>query len=143
MSPSYTGVDLFDGTTMVQGSSAKLSKKAKSVASTKKKVQRTKSHLTKGRKEFRANPNNYTNSQHAAAAEDLATTKAIVRRNEASAAAKAVSVGTQFFLSDVASTGKSVMQQKLKARDKKQVKNSHVGATERIKGQLRKLGRNV
>lgn len=117
---------------MAQGS-AKLSKKPKSVGASKKKFVRTKT-VTKGRKE-RQHKNN------AAKADDISTTKAINRKNEACVAAKAVAVGTQFFLTDIATKGKSERNKKLGERNKKQEKAS--GTSDRLKAQLRKLGRDV
>jgi hypothetical protein len=119
---------------MAQGSGAKMQKKAKSAAAAKKKVVRTKT-VTKGWKEFK-------HKRIAEKAEEIATTKAINRKNEAGVAAKAVAVGTQFFLQDIASSGKTEMGKKLKERNKKQGKTT-AGASERLKVQLRKLGRDV
>jgi hypothetical protein len=121
---------------MVQGS-AKLSKKTKSAAAAKKKVSRTKT-VTKGRKEFKLKSSTRTEK-----ADEIATTKAINRKNEASAAAKAVSVGTQFFLTDIASTGKIEMNKKLKERNKKQSNGGIGRSTERLRDKLRKLERDV
>lgn len=120
---------------MAQGSAAKLQKKTKSAAAAKKKVTRTKT-VTKGRKECKHKHN------IAEKWEQIATTKAINRKNEAGVAAKAVAVGTQFFLTDIASTGKTEMNKKLKERNKRQGKTTS-GASERLKVQLRKLGRDV
>ena len=119
---------------MAQGSAGnKLPRKQKSSGAAKKKAVRTKT-VTKGRKERK-------HKNISEKVEEMATTKAINRKNEAGVAAKAVAVGTQFFLTDIASTGKSEMNKKLKERNKKQGKTS--GTSERLKVQLRKLGRDV
>jgi hypothetical protein len=117
---------------MAQGST-KLAKKQKSAGAAKKKVVKTKA-ATKGPKERR-------HKNNPARADDIATTKAINRKNEAGIAAKAVAVGTQFFLTDIATKGKTDLNKKLNERNKKQGKAT--GAADRLKVQLRKLGRDV
>jgi hypothetical protein len=117
---------------MAQGS-AKLAKKPKSACAAKKKVVRTKT-VNKGPKERK-------HKNYAAKADDIATTKAINRKNEVGVAAKAVAVGTQFFLTDIATKGKTEMNKKVSERNKKQGKAT--GASDRLKVQLRKLGRDV
>jgi hypothetical protein len=123
---------------MAQGM-GKLSKstKSKSDGATKKKVVRTKT-VTKGRKSFK------TKSLDATVIDNVATTKAINRKNEIGVAAKAVSVGTKFFLQDVADSGKQAHTKQIQIRDKKQLKSSSTASSaNRLKSQLRKLGRDV
>ena len=100
---------------MAQGSggSKKLAKKAKSGGSQKRQLVRGKKTSTKGPRDCKPR------SHHSAAAEMAATTKAINQKNEVAIAAKAVSVGTKFFLSDVAAKGEKEMKKQLRARDKK------------------------
>lgn len=122
---------------MAQGS-AKLTKKPKSGGAQKRKAVRGKKTVHMGTRDFAPNA---ARGKNAAAREDAATTKAINQKNEVAIAAKAVAVGTQFFLSDVASKGEKEMKKQLNDRNKKQSKGG--GAANRLKAQLRKLGRNV
>lgn len=124
--------------------SANHKKKSGNSAANKKKVVRTKT-VTKGRKEFKAKAAN-----NIALLENIATTKAINRKNECTVAAKAVAVGTKFFLNDITSDGKSTHQKLIQQRNKKQMKSTsnnssttNQSSTNRIKEQLRKLGRDV
>ena len=117
---------------MAQGS-GKLSKttKSKSGGATKKKVVRTKT-VTKGRKDFK------TKNINAAVIDNVAATKAINRKNEIGVAAKAVSVGTKFFLQDVAQSGQQAHKKQLQIRDKKQMNSSSTAsASNRLKDKLR------
>ncbi len=123
---------------MAQGI-GKLSKssKSKSGGATKKKVVRTKT-VTKGRKDFK--PKNI----NASVIDKLETTKAINRKNEIGVAAKAVSVGTKFFMQDVTQSGQQAHKKQIQIRDKKQMKSSSMASTSnRLKEKLRKLGREV
>ena len=122
---------------MAQGS-AKLAKKKKSGGAQKRSVVRAKT-VSKGRKDRKVKRKN--NHSSAVRAEIAATTKAINRKNEKAIAAKAVAVGTQFFLSDISTKGKAEMEKQIKERNKKQDKAS--GAADRLKKELRKLGRDV
>lgn len=54
--------------------------------------------------------------------QEIAVTKAINRKNETTIAAKAMGVGTQFFLKDIAGKGKAELDKQIKQRDKKQKK---------------------
>jgi hypothetical protein len=122
--------------TMAQGSSLKLNKKRKSLGAMKKKGLRTKT-VTKGRKEYQIKHIN------GAVVENISTTKAINRKNEMQVAAKAISVGTQFFMSDIKTKGQQEYRQQLQQRDKKQMKSSSVQQSQRVQEQIRKLGRNI
>ena len=127
---------------MAQGSggSKKLAKKAKSGGSQKRQLVRGKKTSTKGPRDCKPR------SHHSAAAEMAATTKAINQKNEVAIAAKAVSVGTKFFLSEVAAKGEKEMKKQLRARDKKEQGAGGGGggsSYDRVKAQLRKLGKNV
>lgn len=56
--------------------------------------------------------------------EEASVTKAINRKNETAIAAKAIGVGTQFFLKDIAGKGKAELDKQLRQRDKKQKKTN-------------------
>jgi hypothetical protein len=71
---------------------------------------------------------------------DLETTKTINKKNEVMVAAKAVSVGDRFFLSEMATKGKMEVKKQLKARNKRQGK---VKLSNRLKDQLAKMGKGV
>ena len=123
--------------TMAQGA-AKLAAKTKSAGAQKRKaVKGKRTGAKKGQRECR--PRRFSST----AQERAATTRAINRKNEASIAAKAVAVGTKFFLGDVASKGEREMQKQLRERSKKQSKRGGGVASDRLKKQLRKLGKNV
>jgi hypothetical protein len=77
---------------------------------------------------------NNTN-QHAK--DDVDTTRTINKKNEVLVAAKAVSVGTKFFLNDIQAKGKTEVSKQLRQRSKKQVKTK---LSNRLKDQLQKLG---
>jgi hypothetical protein len=113
------------------------STKSKSGGALKKKVVRTKT-VTKGRKDYK------TKHLNATVIDNVATTKAINRKNEINVAAKAVGVGTQFFLQDIAQSGKQAHTKQIQVRDKKQMKSSSTASSSnRLKTQLRKLGRDI
>ena len=117
---------------MAQGL-AKLSKAKKSGGSQKRKVQKKKTPA-KGRKEYHAKKARSAASYR----DEKETTKAINKKNEAIVAAKAVSVGTQFFLNDIAEKGTKEMKKQIKERNKKQGKTTKM--SDRLQDQLRKLG---
>jgi len=104
-------------------------RKEKRVARAKKKA------VAKGRKHAAARKSAVVNSASRRA--EVETTKAINRRNESLIAAKAVSVGTKFFLGDIAEKGTKEVEKQVRDRNKKQEKSK---ATDRLKEQLRKLG---
>jgi Protein of unknown function (DUF2462) len=64
------------------------------------------------------------------------TSKTINKRNETIVAAKAVSVGINFFCSDLTAKGSRERQKQVKARDKKQ---QDTKLSDRLKNQLKKL----
>jgi hypothetical protein len=66
------------------------------------------------------------------------TTKAINRKNERLVAAKAVSVGTKFFMSDVAAKGENHVKKEAAQRNKRQLKSK---TTSRIEKQIQELKR--
>jgi hypothetical protein len=123
---------------MAQGSLKNLSKKKPSAGAQKRKVVRAKTTVAKGRCKDRLLPSKKHESQQHR--ETVETSKTINRKNEALIAAKAVGNGTQFFLSDIATKGAHTLHRQLKERDKKQSKGN---ANDRLKAQLRKLGKNV
>jgi hypothetical protein len=65
------------------------------------------------------------------------TTKAINRKNERIIAAKAVSVGTKFFLSDVAEKGTNHIRKQTAERNKRQLKSKTT--TSRMEQQIQNL----
>jgi|UPI000581ABB2 hypothetical protein len=115
---------------MAQGS-AKLSKPKKSQGSQKRKTVKAKS-VSKGRKSFSAK-----GSKTSSFKDEIDTSKAINRKNESIVAAKAVSVGTRFFMSDVSEKGTKEMNKQLKERSKKQDKSTKL--SDRLRDQLKKL----
>ena len=115
---------------MAQGS-GKLGKAQKSKGALKRKNHKTKS-LSKGRKSFNAR-----GAKTGAFRDEKETTKTINKKNESIVAAKAVSVGTRFFLTDVAEKGTNQMNAELKQRNKKQDKSTKL--SDRLKDQLQKL----
>lgn len=119
---------------MAQGS-GKLPKSKKSTGSQKRKVV-AKKKVSKGRKLYA------TKGQKGfAAKQGVETTKAINRKNEATVAARAIGAGDRFFLNDIKEVGKKELNQQTKERSKKE-RNAHK-LTDRIKDQLRQLGRDV
>jgi hypothetical protein len=66
------------------------------------------------------------------------TTKAINRKNERLIAAKAVSVGTKFFMSDVSAKGENHVKKEAAQRNKRQLKSK---TTSRIEKQIQQLKR--
>lgn len=126
---------------MAQGL-GKLQRKAKSGGATKKKQVHKQSHLNKGKKQFTAKKKAVISNGHLHA--EQATTKAINQRNESLVAAKALSSGalaSSFFLKDVVSKGKKEHTDQLRKRSKKESKDAN--QTERLKKQLKKLGKDT
>jgi uncharacterized protein involved in exopolysaccharide biosynthesis len=118
---------------MAQGNLGKLKKAPKSAGSQKRKVVRSKTVQSKGRKQKKA--------RHTAAVESAKPieqmSKQINRKNEALVAAKAVGAGNRFFLSDIAEQGIKEHKDQIKSRNKKQDKANKMSG--RIKDQLEKL----
>jgi hypothetical protein len=118
--------------TMAQGGfklkSNKLnSKKARSTHQKQKQKQ-----LSKGRKAFAAK-----GRKVALAKQESQTTKAINRKNETAAAARAVGAGNTFYLNDIKEAGKKELgKQKAELRKRE---NKTVKMSERLKEQLDKL----
>lgn len=100
------------------------------VAAKKKKV-------SKGRRHHRPRRTHAVASLRAES--DIA--KAINRKNEAIISAKAVGEGTRFFLGDVTAAGSKELKAQMQTRNKKETKAEKM--TDRVKEQLRKLGRDV
>mmetsp|Transcript_1964 Transcript_1964/g.2748 ORF Transcript_1964/g.2748 Transcript_1964/m.2748 type:complete len:120 (-) Transcript_1964:44-403(-) len=119
---------------MAQGS-GKLGKANKSSGSRRRKAQK---HLTyKGRRKA-YNPKGKKAVQKR---EETETSKAINRRNEAILSAKAINSGTRFFLNDVKEVGRKEIDDQLKLRNRKEDREKKL--SDRLKGQLRKLGRDA
>mmetsp|Transcript_14299 Transcript_14299/g.22045 ORF Transcript_14299/g.22045 Transcript_14299/m.22045 type:complete len:120 (+) Transcript_14299:62-421(+) len=119
---------------MAQGN-GKLGKGAKSSGSQRRKAQKNQAY--KGRRKV-YNPKGKKAVQNR---EETQTSKAINRRNEAILSAKAINCGTRFFLSDVKEVGKKEINDQLKLRSKKEDREKKL--SDRLRGQLRKLGREV
>jgi hypothetical protein len=118
---------------MVQGAGG-LGKAKKSAGGARSKGIRAKKNATaKGKRKINRTTNHAT--LHSTA--DLDTTRDINRKNEVMVAAKAVSVGTKFFLTDINAKGKTEVNKQLRQRSKKQVKTK---LSNRLKDQLQKLG---
>lgn len=107
--------------------------KGKSKGSQKRQAVRAKKELSKGRKIFSPKGVKKEGEQT-----NVETTKAINKRNEALVAAKAVSAGSKFFLSDISEKGKREKMKQIQERNKKQRK-SHSNVTEKLKDKLKKL----
>jgi Protein of unknown function (DUF2462) len=118
--------------TMAQGQTKKLAKAHKSKGSQKHKAVRAIQTLSKGRKHYNTKG---IKAVHAKADQELS--KDITKKNEALIAAKAVSAGSKFFLSDVASVGQTEFKKQLNERHKKENKAKKL--TDRLKEQLRKI----
>ena len=73
--------------------------------------------------------------------DDIHTSKVLARKTEAYLAGKAISKGTRFFLNDVKDVGKKALDVVYKERNKKEDREKKMN--ERLKDQLRKLGRDV
>ena len=123
---------------MAQGS-AKLNKTKKSAGSQKRKVVTKKKQLSKGRKEYATTKGRKRGS----AQEEKETTKAINKRIEAIASAKAVGAGTCFFLNEIKELGKSELKKQHQQRTKKENNNNANKLTDRMKDQLRKVGHEM
>ena len=115
--------------------SAVSSKKGASAAASHKKRQSVKT-LSKGRKAF--NPKGRKAVEFR---ETVETSKALARKTEAYASAKALAHGSRFFLTDVKEVGKQELKTQEKMRNKKEEKEKKMD--QRLKEQLRKLGREV
>lgn len=122
---------------MAQGS-AKLNKTKKSAGSQKRKVVTKKTQLSKGRKEYATK-----GRKRGSAQEEKDTTKAINKRIEAIASAKAVGAGTCFFLNEIKELGKSELKKQHQQRTKKENNNNANKLTDRMKDQLRKVGHEM
>jgi hypothetical protein len=121
---------------MAQGS-AKLGKTQKSAGALKRKARAIKS-LTKGPKTLKVKGRK-GNDPNVKAEHEI--TKKINRKNEALVAAKAVSVGSRLFLSDIRDKGKNEVKNQARVRNKKESKATK--ASDRIKVQLQKIGGDV
>lgn len=120
---------------MAQGL-AKLKNTNRSAVSNKRKAIKNKKIVRKGPKQ--AKPRNSNKPSFIA---ELETTKAINRKNEATLAAKAVSSGAQFSLSDISEKGKKEMNKQLKVREKRE--NKATSVADKVRQQLKKLGKDV
>jgi hypothetical protein len=127
---------------MVQGALRKNPNKvAKSGGGSRKKLTR-KTQMTKGRVHKNVNKSHKHQNEHYKA--DAATTREINQKNEVKVAAKAMLGGAaaqSFFLKDMAMEGVKLNKTNLSARNKKERKDA--SQTERLKRQLKKMGRKV
>mmetsp|Transcript_44087 Transcript_44087/g.134238 ORF Transcript_44087/g.134238 Transcript_44087/m.134238 type:complete len:121 (-) Transcript_44087:1771-2133(-) len=108
----------------------------KSAGSQKKKAVRQKKKVSKGWKTHAAKGRK---AQSARA--EAETSKAINRKNEAFVSAKAISAGDKLFLTDIKESGKKELADQSAAKRKREGKSTKV--SDRLKDQLRKLGREV
>lgn len=122
---------------MAQGNLGKLKKPSKSAGSQKRKVVRSKTTQTKGRKQKKARSAAVVES----AKTHEAVSKQINRKNEALVAAKAVSAGNKFYLTDISERGANEHKAQIKARNKKQDNAGKM--TGRLKDQIAKLEQGI
>ena len=107
--------------------------KKKSAASVKKQQKR---QLAKGRKVFKAKGVKAIQNKEIESA-----TKAINKKNEIMASAKAISSGNTFFLSDIKEKGKKEIHRANQAQLKKERGANKL--TSKLKKQLRKMGKDI
>lgn len=107
--------------------------KKKSAASIKKMQNRK---LAKGRKSYAAK-----GRKAAAAKQEIATSKAINKKNEVTASARAVGAGNTFFLQELKEAGKKEI--KRLNRNQIRVEKKTNTLTARLKDQLKKMGKEV
>jgi Protein of unknown function (DUF2462) len=113
---------------MAQGQ-PKMKKTAATAAKQNKKTKVTAVSRRQNKTTAKKGPRAFAPTKQAAAAAaqgPRAVTKAIDRKNEASIAAKAVSIGTQFFLTDIAGRGKQQLSKQIAERNKKQKKTNQL-----------------
>jgi hypothetical protein len=120
---------------MAQGASKLASSKKSGGGNKRKEVNSKKRNVAKGKRTFGAKGRK-TFLSHA----EKETTRSINKKNEVLIAAKAVSVGTKFFMSDVNDKGTKKHNEQLKQRNKKQDKGK---LSNRLKDQLQKLGKEL
>lgn len=92
--------------------------------------------LKKGRKAFNAK-----GRKTALAKQELHTSKAINKKNEAMASARAVNAGNTFSLQDLKENGKKELARLKRNQTKSERKSNDLSS--RLKDQLRKMGRDV
>lgn len=107
--------------------------KKKSAASVKKQQKR---QLAKGRKAYKAKGVKAFENKPIENA-----TKAINKKNEIMASAKAVSSGNTFFLSDIKEKGKKEIHRAKQSQLKKETGSNKL--TSKLKKQLRKMGKEI
>lgn len=109
--------------------------KKKSVASIKKQRKQSQA-ATKGRRTIQAKGRKLLQSK-----EIQSTTKAINKKNEKLASAKAVAAGNTFFLNEIKEAGKNEISRMNQEKLKKERGSNKLSS--RLKKQLRKMGRDV
>jgi hypothetical protein len=72
---------------------------------------------------------------------DIAVSKALAKKAEVQTSAKAIASGVTVEMTDLRESGKIELKTQLKTRNKKE--NRALKLTDRLKSQLRKLGRDV
>lgn len=107
--------------------------KKKSVASAKKQQSK---QLSKGRKNFKPK-----GQKSSIARDEALTTKAINKKNEEVASARALGAGNTFFLQELKDAGTKEIQ-KQKRNQMRAEKKTHT-LSSRLKDQLRKMGKDV
>ncbi len=117
---------------MAQGLKKVAGKKKSSAAA--KKIQSRK--LSKGRKTFRAKGRNAVIEK-----QETSTSKAINKKNEIRASARAVGAGNTFFLNELKESGKKEIQRLNRNQTRIEKKTNTLSA--RLKDQLRKMGKDI
>jgi hypothetical protein len=111
----------------------KVQSKKKSHAAVKKLQSRK---LCKGKKAFKAKGRSAT-----IANQEITTSKAINKKNEIRASARAIGAGNTFFLNELKESGKKELK-RLNINQTKSEKKTNT-LSSRLKDQLRKMGRDV
>lgn len=119
---------------MAQGlKNNKNTNRKKSAASTKKLQSRK---LAKGRKTFKAK-----GRAAATMKEEISTSKAINKKNEITASARALGAGNTFFMQELKESGKKEIERLNRNQTRLEKKTNTLSA--RLKDQLRKMGKDV
>jgi hypothetical protein len=111
----------------------KVGNKKKSAASAKRQQSKK---LAKGRKTFKAKGKKAISER-----QEVITSKAINKKNEITASARAVNAGNTFFLNELKESGKREMQRLQRNQTRVEKKTNTLSA--RLKDQLRKMGKEV
>ena len=118
------------------GGASSAKQKRKSVASVKKQQRKQAQTSSKGRRTIQAKGRKLVESRGIQNA-----TKAINKKNEILASAKAVAAGNTFFLNEIKEKGKKEINRSNQSKLKKETGSNKLSS--RLKKQLRKMGRDV